>query len=120
MAIALSALEWSQALNPGDTVDFDVDLTGRLLEVGETVASYTLTLSAASIAAGLVLGTGSYASSQPTATSLLFWFSIASGHVADSAFDGTGAVLDMELLVTTTNVPPRIRQRTLLLHVARQ
>lgn len=118
MAIPLSPLKWSQALNPGDEVDYTFDLAGNLLETGEAVASWSLTLSAASIAAGLQTGTGQYASSL-TGTVLRFWFSINPSHIADSDFDGTGSWLDMTVEVTTNNSPPRIRNRTLLIHVSR-
>lgn len=119
MTISLNPLKWLQALNPGDEVDYTFDLAGNLLETGETVQSWSLTPSAASLAAGLILGSGQYTSSL-TGTVLKFWFSIDPAHVSDTDFDGTGVWLDMTLEVTTTNAPPRIRNRTLLLRVARQ
>lgn len=119
MSISLSPLKWSQALNPGDEVDYTFDLAGNLLETGETVDVWSLTPSLASIAAGLIVGSGAYASAL-TGTVLKFWFSIDPAHVDDTTFDGTGTWLDMTVEVTTTNAPPRIRYRTLLLRVSRQ
>jgi hypothetical protein len=119
MAITLSPLKWDQPLDPGDEVDYTFDLSGRLLEVGETVQTWNITLSDASIAAGLVLGSGDYAPSI-NGTVLKFWFSIDPARVADSAFDGIGVWLDMVVDITTTNTPPRVRNRTLLLRVCHQ
>ena len=45
------------------------------------------------------------------------WFDFDVGTQADPAFDGNGATLAMELTVTTDNVPPRKRQRTITLGV---
>lgn len=130
MTVSLSPLKWQAALDPSDKVDYTIDLVGRLLEVGETVQSYTLTLSAASTAAGLTIGSGAYATAlgsivngvftAGSGTVLRIWFSIDPTHVNDTAFDGTGVWLDIQLQVTTTNSPARIRDRTLLLRVCRQ
>lgn len=117
--IALTPLRWDVPLNPGDKDDYTIDLMGRLLETGEGVSTWSLTLSATSIAAGLVLGSGAYATSL-TGTVLRIWFSIDPAHVADAAFDGLGTWLDMQVQVTTNNTPARIRNRTLLLRVCRE
>lgn len=130
MTVALAPLKWDSALNPEDQVDYTIDLVGRLLEVGETVQSYTLTLSAASIAAGLLIGSGAYATALGSVTNGIFtagagtvlriWFSVDPTHQADTDFAGTGVWLDMQLKVITTNTPPRTRERTLLLRVCQQ
>lgn len=114
-------LQWLQPLDPRDEVDYTFQLMGTLLETGETVSdgNWALTPSAETIAAGLIVGSGPYASSL-SGTQLTFWFSVAPAHVDDVAFNGTGIWLDFDLEVTTNNTPPRIRNRTLLLRVARQ
>jgi hypothetical protein len=130
MTVALTPLKWDAALNPEDQVDYTIDLVGRLLEVGETVQSYTLTPSDTSVAAGLLIGSGPYASALGSITNGIFtagsgtvlriWFSINSTNQANVGFFGTGVWLDMQLKVVTTNTPPRTRERTLLLRVCQQ
>jgi hypothetical protein len=131
MTRSSNPLKWTQPLNPKDEVEYTFDMAGRILETGETVDAWTLTFSDASIAAGLVEGTGEYATAlgaivngefqiDPNGTILRIWFSIDPTHQNDSAFDEAGIWLDMNVHVTTTNDPPRIRDRTLLLRICRQ
>lgn len=119
MTITLSPMKWTQPLNPKDEVDYTFDLQGTLLEVGEGVTSWDLVLSAASIAAGLTLGSAAYVKTL-TGTVIKVWFSIDSAKINSTAFDGIGTWLDMEVSIVTNNTPPRPRSRTLLLRVSRQ
>lgn len=122
MTIPLYTAKFTQPLNPlGDKVDFIYDASGRLLEVGETISGYTITLSAASIAAGLVLGSGVYAPSlMPSLTQVKFWLSIDPAHAGDAGFVAPGIWLDMILAITTSNSPARIRDRTLAVRVCQE
>ena len=112
-------------MDPADVVDYELGLgpdggDDALLEEGEQVADWTLTLSAEAVALGLEVGTGDYAPSQPTPTSFRFWFSVDALLQDDAAFDGAGASLAMELTIETDSTPARTRQRTLVLQVAQQ
>ena len=118
-AISFYPLKWEVPLNPKDEVDYTFNLLGNLLEVGEAPTSWDLVLSDASIAAGLTMGSGPYAKSL-SGTIITVWFSIDPARQADTAFDGIGCWLDMTVSVDTNHSPPRARERTLMLRVARQ
>lgn len=125
MPIPPNAHSLGPAMDPADVVDYELELgpdggSDALLEDGEQVDDWTLTLSAEAVALGLTLGTGDYAPVQPTPTSFRFWFSVDAMLQDDSAFDSAGSSLAMELTIETDSMPPRTRQRTLILQVAQQ
>lgn len=120
MTIPLYAIQWPQPLVPGEQDDFVFEGVGWILEPGETISTYSLTLGADAITAGLTLGTGTFAPSQPSATSIKFWFSIAAVHLADAAFTAPGVIVSMTLSIATNNAPPRTRFRTLALQICQE
>jgi phage tail tape-measure protein len=124
MALPPNASAWTQEMDPADIVDYQVTLagTGGLLETGETIASYTLTMSAEGAALGVTIGSvGSYAPSLiNSSTGVKLWLSVGSGFQSNAAFSGTGVSVGIELTVVTNSSPARTRQRTLVVKVAQQ
>lgn len=113
MAIPTTTTVWPESMDPYDIVDYTVDVT-NLLESGEGVAGYTLALPAESVLLGLSLGADEYTSTISNNV-IRMWLSTTKPN--DAAFDGTGAILPIELTVTTTANPPRKKQRTLAVKV---
>jgi hypothetical protein len=121
MAIPSTAFKWSTAMDPTDVTDYLFDVTGLLDTANnEGVSSYTLTLASESVALGLTIGTGAYATSSPSTNVYRVWFSIDPAYQSNGAFDGGGTSLPMTLTITTNSSPARTRQRTLVLPVAQQ
>ena len=120
MTVPLYAIQWPLPLSPSEQDDFVFEGLGWILEAGETIAAYALTLGADAIAAGLTVGTGAFSPSQPSPTSIKFWFSIAAAHIADAAFAAPGVIVSMTLSITTNNSPSRTRFRTLALQICQE
>lgn len=126
MAIPPNALRQAQPLDPADLLDYEVELlqsasTTALLEPGEAVASFTVALTVEAIEAGLRLkATGGYQTILLGGNVVKFWVDVDPLMRDDPRFGGAGVQLGVEITVTTTNVPPRIRQRTTVIQVAQQ
>ncbi|RZK45224.1 MAG: hypothetical protein EOO61_00780 [Hymenobacter sp.] len=103
-------------MDPYDVVDYTVDVT-NLLETGETVASYTISPTAEAALLGLALGINEYGSTISNNV-IRIWISTTKPN--DTAFDGTGVTLPIELTVMTNAQPPRKKQRTLGVKVAQR
>jgi hypothetical protein len=114
-----TAILWDEILDPSEIIDYTVDLT-PLLATGEGVASFTVIPYSESALVGLTVGVSSYAPTIDANKILTVWLSIASAKQTDPAFSGTGSQLPLELSFTTTSIPPRKRQRTLLVQVAQR
>jgi hypothetical protein len=125
MPIPSTALDLG-TIEPVDLLDFYIaisqgPLEGDVLQAGEEVASYTLALPLEASAAGLTIveketENGKYATRLADRT-LAFWLNINPTQQKSTAFDGQGVTLPIELTITTTNTPPRIKQRTLKIRV---
>lgn len=124
MAIPLTAFIWDDPMDPSDVVDFIVDCADPdlpLLEAGETIASFTLTLPAESVALGLTIGTSTRAPAKiNTDTAIKLWLSVDSGYIANAAFSGAGTSLPVEVTIVTSSTPSRTRQRTCVVKVAQR
>lgn len=126
MALPALATKFDQSMDPTDLVDFEIDITGRILEVGELASSYTLTLLAEAVALGLTiaegvadLGDAAYAPQLVTGNRIQFWLYVDPVNRTDVEYDA-GVTLGMELTVETDNTPPRRRQRTFSVEVVHQ
>jgi hypothetical protein len=124
MPLPVAATKALQPMDPSDIVDFSFtlsqgDVGTEMLASTESVASYTLALRPEAVAAGLQLQTSAPYGTTLIANVLRFWVSIASAHVADAGWDA-GVDLGIEFTITTTNVPPRVRQKTLVITVQSQ
>lgn len=119
MAIPTSALVWDDPMDPSDIVDYVVDFAS-ILDTGEAIASFTVVAPSDSTLLGLTIpSTGAYVPVQ-TGTQIRIWVQIDAGQISNSAFSGTGATLPIEVTVTTNSVPPRKRQRTLVVKVVQR
>lgn len=119
MPIPSTAVVWEYVMDPADVVDFEFEVSG-MLEAGEAVDSYTLTVLPDATALGLTLGTGAYAPVSVDPVTWRIWLSVDASQQDNPAFDGTGATLPLELTVVTDSTPARTRQRTLVVKVAQQ
>lgn len=125
MAIPPTAKAFAQVADPADVLDWQFTLTQGaadasptpLLQTGESVSSFTLTLPAESIAAGLLIKSGGDFPA-PTLAGLLltFWLAIDPTMQSSSIFNGAGVKLPLELTIKTS--AGRIKQRTLTVTVA--
>jgi hypothetical protein len=109
------AFLFADPIDPTDRLDWLTTLDGPegILETGETIASYTLTVTAEAAALGLEIGTATYAPTNPTNVSIKFWLECNSSFQNNAAFNADGLALGVELTVITSSTPPRRRQRTL-------
>jgi hypothetical protein len=124
MALPPNAFEWDQEMDPSDIVDYTINLSGEkgLLESGETITSYTLTLRPEATALGLeIISTGPRAPALVGgATGVMLWFQVLEAFWGNAAYSGSGVKLGIELTVETSSNPSRRRQRTVVLKVAQQ
>jgi hypothetical protein len=124
MALPPNARAWSPEMDPADIVDYEVTLAGDngLLETGEQVSTYTLTMSAEGAALGVTISmvSGYEPSLINSNTGIKMWFYVDPAFLTNAAFSGTGVSVGIELTVNTSSVPSRRRQRTLVLKVAQQ
>lgn len=125
MPIPSTALDLG-TIEPKDLLDFYIAISqgtaeGDILQPGEDVASYTLALPLEASAAGLTIveketENGKYATRLADRV-LAFWLNIMPAQQGSTAFDGQGVSLPIEFTFTTTNTPPRIKQRTFKIRV---
>lgn len=117
-----NAKKFPDPFDPKDRVEFILTLDGPtgILEDGEGVGSYELTLTAEAVALGLTLGSGTFAPSQPLPNQIKFWLEVDGAFLNNAAFSGAGTDLGIEVTVTTNSNPARRRQRTAVITVAQQ
>lgn len=129
MAIPPNAKKIPQPMDPSDVLPWAVDLTqgeptgssAPFLLPGESVASFTLAVTAEAIAAGLsILADATYPPPTIDGLELTFWPTIAPEARGLSIFDGGGRDLALELTATTNSMPPKTKQRTIVITVAQQ
>lgn len=116
MAIPPTALKLGKTLDPTDVKEAVINYL-PLLQAGEQIASFTITLSAAAVALGM-----SIPNTGPRAvllindnTAIQFWPLIDIDEQANPAFDGAGVSLDIEVTIITTADPTRTDQQTFLI-----
>jgi hypothetical protein len=121
MAIPTTAVSIGQIMDPKEELDFAIDVAG-LLEVGENVASYTLSVFAEAVALGLAImsGSGRNAFYSLVTKKVSFWLAIDVGNQSNVAYDGAGASLGLLLTIITDATPARTRQRTVVVRAAQQ
>lgn len=120
-----TAKSFSAPLDPHEEIDWVLNCAD-LLEANEQIDSYSLTLLAESVALGLTIMSGSgrddttIAINGAAAKGVLFWAEIDAAYEENSAFDGAGTSLPIELEIVTNSTPARTRQRTFLMKVVQQ
>jgi hypothetical protein len=125
MTLPLNAKAFTAQMDPADVLDWQVTLsqgsTGlEILQVGESVANFTVALTAEAIAAGLQINTTSGYSTLLVGNVISFWISITSGSQGSAAFTGAGLTIGIEISITTNANPARVKQRTVVVTVAQQ
>lgn len=117
MAIPADATYWTPTMDPGDVVDYTIDLSAQdtLLGAGENVASFTATVLSEGIAVGFELGSGAYAPTN-VGNVITLWFQVNPANQADAAFTD-GVAVPIELEFDTDSTPARTYQRTFVVNV---
>lgn len=114
MAIPLGTKIFADIMDPYEVLDFQVNLA-PLLESGEAIAAHSVTIPTESSLLGLTLNPAGYSSSLASNV-LKFWLSIALAEQANAAFVN-GAILPIEISITTNATPARKKQRTVAVTV---
>lgn len=116
-----TAFAFEDGLDPHEELDFVIPC-GPILEDGEEIDSYTLTVLAESAALGLTIMSGGGRDHELVEdnTAIALWLEIADAYKTNAAFDGTGASLPMEVTLVTNSAPARTRQFTCLVPVAQK
>jgi hypothetical protein len=114
------AVAFDEAVDPKDELDHIIPCS-PILEDGEEIASYTLTLLAEAVALGLTImsGSGRDHALAESNQSIKLWLTIDSGSQADPAFDDI-VNLPIEVTIVTNSSPARKRQFTALLPVVQK
>ena len=131
MPIPINAVPFTQPLDPGDVLDyraafsqgpFDA-LPPPILLPNEDIASMALELTSEAIALGLKIVSGEFNGATYPAPAidddnvLTFWLGVDPSFQSATAFLNTGTLLGIDVTIRTSNVPPRIKNRTLVVRV---
>ena len=121
MAVPPTAGRFSGSLDPSEELDFEIRFSS-LLESGEKVARFTLALLPEAVAMGLMImaGEGRDLRLIDEGEAISFWLTVDPQYRENVEFTGGGIPIPMELTIVTTSLPPRTRQRTLLVSVVQQ
>ncbi len=121
MAIPPTAPKFTNTLDPNEEMDFLLNCSG-LLEAGETIDSYTLTVLSEGVALGLTImtGDGRDHAANGAATGVDLWLTIDDAYKTNAAFEGAGIALPLHINIVTNSLPARTRDRTFLVQVAQQ
>jgi hypothetical protein len=115
--IPASAKVFTRQMDPYERLDWIAELSGTdgLLETGETIASFTLTMGAEGAALGVsVLTAAPYtAATTDAAKSVRFWLEVDEAFRENAAFNDAVSI-PITLSLLTSNVPARRRQRTMV------
>lgn len=131
MPIPINAVPFEQPLDPGDVLDFRAAFSRGpadtkpppILLPNEDIASMTLELTSEAIALGLKIVSGQFNGAEYPAPSidddnvLTFWLGVDPSFQSATAFLNSGTLLGVDVTIRTSNVPPRIKNRTLVVRV---
>lgn len=118
------AVLWEGQLDPAEKLDFEADFGGGekpVLEEDETIASYSLAVTAEAAALGLQIESAPpYASSLVAGSKAVkLWLSVDPLEQENSLFTA-GVQLGIEVTIVTSSSPARTRQRTWNVEVKQQ
>lgn len=121
MAIPPTAAVFGKALDPQEELDWIIPCA-PLLEAGEEILSYTLTVLPEAVALGLTImsGGGRDHGLVEGNQSILVWLEIDDAFESNAAFDEGGINLPMEVTIVTNSDPRRTRNRIFLVPVRHQ
>ena len=115
MALPKDPVRLGEAMDPAEVLDFVFDLAG-VLDAGEAIDDFALTMSAEGAALGVAIETGARAPLPiEDGRAVQIWFGVAPAMQGDAAFAGDGISVGVELRATTTATPARVRERTFAL-----
>lgn len=128
MAIPATAQAFAQALDPSDLVDFHVIISQgepdakipTVLLVGEAVADYSLGVTPEAAAVGLSIVEREGYQNRLVGNVLSLWLEVDASMRGAAIFNGLGVTVAIELIMTTTSDPARIKQRSFLVRIANQ
>lgn len=133
MVLPPNAKVWTQEMDPADVIDYQATLSGvdGLLETGEQIGTFTLTMSPEGAALGVTISAGGVGEGGAAPalfdplggssnTAVKLWLYVDEEFQADPAFEGSGSSIGITLTVHTNSSPARTRQRTLVVKVAQQ
>ena len=115
MPIPTTTAFFEYVMDPADEMDFAINCT-TLLDVGETISSFTVTLPAESIFLGLTLGTAVKLAAR-AGNIITIWLTISPAEQANILYNGTVSLPIEISLVTSSN---RKKQRTVAVKVTQQ
>lgn len=133
MPIPVNAVLMKQEMDPADIVDFVANFYDTsdatktpILESGETISSYTLTMSSEGAALGVTIETvaprahGLITSSAGYVdnTAIKFWLSVTGANATNAAWDATGTKIPVTVTINTSQ--NRRRERTMVVTIAQQ
>jgi len=125
MAVPSSAKSLGDPMDPTDIVDYEADMSG-LLQEGENFSSITVALLAEAVALGFNLGPAAWLTGTRTTVydeeteKVLMWASVDPTMWGNSAWNGSGSIMAMEITGVTDSTPTRRYQRTCTIPVAHQ
>lgn len=123
MALAASPASFAEVMDPHEILEWVIPC-GPLLEAGEEIDTFDLTLYAEAIALGLTILDSGDGYPDPVLSNgnqdVTVWFEIATAYENNVAFDGTGTALAMNIHLVTNSSPARERDRDIVLTVAQQ
>lgn len=125
MPLPPNTIAFTRPMDPSDIADYAIVLskgvdTSSFLAADEEVQSYSLTLTAEAVAAGITIKTGAGYATTLTNNRIRFWLEVSADQQSSSIFDGSGIVAALVLTIVTTASPARRKQRTLSVQVANQ
>lgn len=128
MALPVTAQAFAQALDPSDLVDFHVIVSQgepdakipTVLLLGEAIADYSLALTPEAAAIGLSIVERAGYQNRLVGNVLSLWLEVDASMRGAAIFNGAGVTVAIELTMTTTSDPARIKQRSFLVRIANQ
>jgi hypothetical protein len=118
MPVVSSPISAGDALDSFDRADYHFDFSSLLPDAAEIISSQTVTMSAAGVAAGLLMTDPAAPSIHPDGKGVVVWFSVTSGSQNSTLFDSAGTSFLVEVSINTNQL--RKYQRTFDLKVKQQ
>lgn len=121
MPIPSLAVAFDDTADPYDIVEWVCECAGKILEAGEEISSFTLTLDSAAAALGVSIVEDGIRDPVliDSNSSVKFWLEVDDLFQDDPAFNA-GAKIGIVLSINTNSAPSRRRQRTWVATVVQQ
>ncbi len=121
MALPKDPISLNAPIDPAEELDYVMDFNA-VLNVGEIIDTFVLTMSAEGAALGVSImsGGGRDAAKVEDDRAILVWFKVSSEFQQNAAFAGEGISIGVECRIVTDALPARTRERTFALLVRQQ